>query len=226
MSNLENETILNQYKIIVDMIGLFFKDSVEVVLHSLRDLDRSVVYIHNGKKTNRTMGSPVTDKALRVISEYKATRKRLFGPYKTISCDGHAMKSVTTVIVNHSNEAIGLLCVNLDLETPVQELFNIMCADFEQSPEHSSNDNEYFATDTSDLLNALVNQIKNEVQNDNSVPHRQKTRAIVVELQKQGLFNLRNAIPVISEILNLSKASIYLHLRAIKNNEAGDEDKD
>ena len=127
----ENALILKQYCVMVDMLGLFFKDSVEVVLHSLVDMERSVIYIHNGQKTARKLGSPVTDKALRILEEFQRTKRTLFGPYKTVSREGHVMKSVTTVITNSAEQAIGLLCINFDLATPVNELFAILCADFE-----------------------------------------------------------------------------------------------
>lgn len=212
----ENELILKQYKIIVDMIGLFFKSSVEVVLHSLDNLEKSVVHIHNGQKTSRTLGSPVTDKALKIIAEYKQTGKTLFGPYKTVSHDGHIMKSVTTVIVNSQNEAIGMLCINLDLATPLNELYQILCNDFGENQESGDN-SEYFASDIHDLLSTSVNQIKKQILDDDSIPQRQKNKYIIQELHRQGLFNLRNAVPIISEILNLSKDAIYMHLRASKN---------
>lgn len=212
----EDDFIFNQYKMIVDMIGMFFKDSVEVVLHSLDDLEKSVIYIHNGQKTSRSLGSPVTDKALKIIAEFEATNRKIFGPYKTISHDGHVMKSVTNVIVNTQGKAIGMLCINFDIDTPVSSLLKILCDDFSDSLDNPNSDNEYFATDIHDLLNTSVNQIKHQIQDDDSIPLRQKNKAIIMELQKQGLFNLRNAVPVISEILNLSKDAIYLHLRSIK----------
>ena len=107
----ENALILKQYCVMVDMLGLFFKDSVEVVLHSLVDMERSVIYIHNGQKTARKLGSPVTDKALRILEEFQRTKRTLFGPYKTVSREGHVMKSVTTVITNSAEQAIGLRLV-------------------------------------------------------------------------------------------------------------------
>ena len=270
----ENALILKQYCVMVDMLGLFFKDSVEVVLHSLVDMERSVIYIHNGQKTARKLGSPVTDKALRILEEFQRTKRTLFGPYKTVSREGHVMKSVTTVITNSAEQAIGLLCINFDLATPVNELFAILCADFEgartsattvasaatvaantagtvetegavgtlTSPQGGqlkdltvnantkpavalnvpvSSDSladvgEHFATDIHDLLNTAVNQTRNQVMRDDSIPQRQKNKVIIQELNKQGLFNLRNAVPIISEILQLSKDAIYLHLRSCK----------
>ena len=210
------------------------------------------------------------------------------------------MKSVTTVITNSKGEAIGLLCINFDLATPLNEIFKILCDDFEvanvakatssdaancnsnslSSDETAATDaaaaaaasltptaishllgglngsannngtgkgsgdsnnfsvstekggnagsgtatgneqtwegSEYFASDIHDLLNTSVNQTRRQILNDDSIPQRQKNKAIIQELQKQGLFNLRNAVPIISEILNLSRDAIYLHLRACK----------
>lgn len=211
-----NEIILNQYKLIVDMLGQIFKDSVEVVLHSLQNLEKSVIYIHNGDKTGRTIGSPVTDKALKIIDEFEKTGKVSYGPYRTVARDGHEMKSITSVIVNPKGKAIGLLCINIDLHTPMRKAYNLMFNDFE-TPEDAMGNNEYFATDLNDLLTNSLNNVREAVYADGGITQRQKNKVIIGELYDAGIFNLRNSVLIISELLHVSRDAIYLHLRTIKN---------
>ena len=54
-----DKLILENYKNIVDAIGQLLGSSCEVVLHSFEDLNSSVIYIHNGKKTGRPL-TPMT----------------------------------------------------------------------------------------------------------------------------------------------------------------------
>ena len=217
-----NEIILNQYKLIVDMLGQIFRDSVEVVLHSLHNLEKSIIYIHNGEKTGRAIGSPVTDKALRIIEEFERTGKTSYGPYRTISRDGHEMKSITNVITNPKGKAIGLLCINVDLQTPMRRAYNLMFNDFE-SIDAAKGNHEYFATDLNDLLTNSVNKIRDAVMADDQINQRQKNKVIISKLNDAGLFNLRNSVQIISELLGVSRDAIYLHLRTIKKNQSQNE---
>lgn len=212
----ENKLILDQYKKIIDMLALFFGDSIEVVLHSLDNLEESVVYIHNGQKTARNIGSPVTDKALQILENYNVNHQQIVGPYKTISRDGNPMKSVTSIIVNSKQEPIGMICINFDLATPMSDLFKILFDNVNLS--NSNESNEHFASDIQDLLSTTVNQIKERVLADKNVPSRQRNKAIVQECYKQGLFSLRNAANEIAVQLGISRDLVYLHLRALKAN--------
>ncbi|MGL4907332.1 MAG: PAS domain-containing protein, partial [Plesiomonas sp.] len=58
--------ILRSYEAVVDGLAALIGTHCEIVLHSLEDLNHSAVRIANGDITGRTIGSPITDLALRM----------------------------------------------------------------------------------------------------------------------------------------------------------------
>ncbi|MBO8415138.1 MAG: PAS domain-containing protein [Proteobacteria bacterium] len=210
--------ILDGYKHIVESIGLIFGSSCEVVLHSLADLSHSVIAIHNGAKTGRQVGSPVTDKALSVLQDCERSNRPNSGLYHTTNADGHAMRSVTTVIRGVMGHPIGLLCINFDISTPFNELAATLLTPAVKKAGAASDEGEHFALNIDDLFANKVRKVQDAVIKDKSVPARCRTHEIIVRLNNEGLFKLRKAVPRISEILNISRDAIYMHLRNEQKN--------
>ncbi len=205
--------ILENYKSVINAMGAILGNTCEIVLHSLHDLNNSIIYIHNGDKTGRKLGSPMTDKGLKLILE--SERKGLVGleTYFTKNTDGHIMKSSYSVIKNLDNIPIGMLCINFDISTPLSEFAKIVCL----KDACNSQESEYFATDIDDLLETTVNKVRHRVMQDERISPRHKLKEIIISLNNQGIFKLRNSVPQIAKMLDISRDVIYLHLRK-KNN--------
>ncbi|WP_337945359.1 PAS domain-containing protein, partial [Sutterella wadsworthensis] len=92
--------LLDRYKLIVDAIGQVFGNSCECVLHSLADLEHSVIHIHNGMKTGRVLGSPITDKALMLLKNCESLHQDITPVYQTVARNGSPMRSTTIIIRN------------------------------------------------------------------------------------------------------------------------------
>ena len=63
--------ILNSYKSVLDGLAAYWGDGYEMVLHSLHDLDHSVIKIINGHYTGRREGFPITDLALSMLAKIR-----------------------------------------------------------------------------------------------------------------------------------------------------------
>lgn len=215
--------ILESYKDLTTALGLIFGSTCEIVLHSLEDLDHSVIAIHNSEKTGRKVGSPVTDKALNVLRECEQhPGNNCSGLYLTKSAAGHTMRSVTNVIRGVNGQPIGLICINFDIATPLNEL----CAALLTQPPQSSNDGEHFAHDIEDFFITKVKQVQTAVLADKAIPQRQKIKAIILRLNEEGVFKLRRSVTRIAAILNVSRDVIYMHLRNLEkdSNKLKEED--
>lgn len=99
--------LLDRYKLIVDAIGQVFGNSCECVLHSLADLEHSVIHIHNGMKTGRVLGSPITDKALMLLKNCESLHQDITPVYQTVARNGSPMRSTTIIIRNNDRIPIG-----------------------------------------------------------------------------------------------------------------------
>ena len=205
----QDRLILEGYKPLVDAIGQLFGDCCEVVLHSLEDLSHSVIWIHNGAKTGRKIGSPVTDKALSVLRQCEQTGSSFSKLYLTQTVNGATMRSTTTVIKGIAGNPIGLFCINFDISMPFNQLAQILV----EPKNEAEAGGEHFAIDLDDLFLTKVRQVEQEVKNDPNIPIRRKTYEIIVRLSDEGVFKIRKAVPRIAKVLNISRDVIYMHLR-------------
>ena len=73
----------------------------EIVLHSLEDIEHSAICIANGHNTNRQVGSPITDLALKSLRNMQS--ESVSKPYFTRAKGNVLMKSVTIAIRNGNN---------------------------------------------------------------------------------------------------------------------------
>ena len=62
-----DKVILESYKILMDGLSAYLGEGYEIILHSLEDLDHSVIKIINGHYTERCEGAPITDLALTML---------------------------------------------------------------------------------------------------------------------------------------------------------------
>ena len=205
----QDRLILEGYKPLVDAIGQLFGDCCEVVLHSLEDLSHSVIWIHNGAKTGRKIGSPVTDKALSVLRQCEQTGSSFSKLYLTQTVNGATMRSTTTVIKGIAGNPIGLFCINFDISMPFNQLAQILV----EPKNDGEAGGEHFAIDLDDHFLTKVRHVEQEVKNDPNIPVRRKTYEIIVRLSDEGVFKIRKAVPRIAKVLNISRDVIYMHLR-------------
>ena len=62
--------ILNSYKILAEGLAEYLGEGCEIVIHSLGNLEHSVIKIINGHHTGRKEGSPITDLGLSMVKNH------------------------------------------------------------------------------------------------------------------------------------------------------------
>ena len=94
------------------------------------------------------MGAPITDLALDMLD---ALSKGLPAtPYFSTNKKGEPMKSTTIAIRGDHNRIIGLLCINLYMNTPLSDMLAAL------TPKPSAGATETFASNTSELIAAAL----------------------------------------------------------------------
>lgn len=119
-----DKAILKSYKILLDGLSEYLGSSFEIVLHSLDNLEKSVIKIVNGYHTGRTVGAPITDLALTMLSKISSMEGKNSLSYFVKNKKGEPMKSSTIIIYGEKGKPIGLLCINFYLDTPISTLLN------------------------------------------------------------------------------------------------------
>lgn len=208
-----DKLVLASYSSLLDGLAEYLGEGYEIVLHSLEDLDHSVIKIVNGCHTGRTVGAPITDLALTMLNRITKQEGTESISYFAKNKRGEPLKSSTIVIRGMHERIIGLLCINFYLNTPLAQAMAV----FSPPTATSMSVTETFGANTVDLIVQSVIQARLQVENQVSVPASLKNRQIVELLYSQGIFNIKSAVDLVAEAMGLSKNTVYLHLRHIKN---------
>lgn len=208
----EDHAILASYFPVVDGIAALIGEHCEIVLHSLEYLENSAIYIANGHNTGRTIGSPITDRALQSLRHMQTDS--VSKPYFTRAKGGVLMKSVTIAIRNRKQHVIGLICINMNLDVPVSQFLSTFIApqESEQAVENPIN----FANSVEDLVLQTIESTINEVKNDQRIPNNHKNRQIITLLYEKGIFEIKDSIAQVTERLGVSRHTVYLYIRQLK----------
>jgi len=218
MGGIENKDI-KKFLPLVDALAETFGRNCEVVLHDLRNLDKSVVKIANGYITGRENGAPITDMGLRLFEEDKKHKggSAVVG-YRTRTKDGRELKSTTVFIRNDDGESVGCLCINIDL-TPylsVKNLIDGICRTDDGNSASGGNESpEKFVSDVDTLMEQLIEKAMIDMNKPVFSMSKEDKLQIMRDLKKGGFFLIRGSVKKLSRELGASVPTIYKYLEEI-----------
>jgi predicted transcriptional regulator YheO len=235
-----DKLIIDSYKNTVDALASYLGEAFEIVLHQLDDLDHSLIKAANEFHSGRGEGAPITDLALSLLEDINKNQPEtlcrdtgatpgpeegqgarsmdggagggLFRTYYSKSKYGKPVKSVTTVIYGEKGRAIGLLCINMYLDSPLSALLQSFA--FSETKGYIQ---ESYINDSEELICQTLEKTRGEVERNGAVLVSQKNKEIITILYYQGIFKLKNAVKIISEKLSISRNTVYLHIRALED---------
>ena len=218
MSEAENKTI-KQFIPWVDAIAATFGSNCEVVLHDLLNLDRAIVKIANGHITGRQAGAPITDMGLRLFEEDKISKKEtaLIG-YRTKTKEGRELKSTTIFIRDEKDNAVGCLCINIDL-TPylaTRNLVDQICQPI--SPDNADPETESpekFVSDVDSLMGQLIERAMNNANKPVISMSKEDKLQVMRDLKKSGFYMIKGSVKRLSGEWGVSVPTIYKYLEEI-----------
>lgn len=205
--------ILASYGAVVDGLAKLIGPHCEIVLHSLEDLKCSAIRIANGQHTGRHLGSPITDLALQMLHDMDGSDRSVSHAYFTRAKSGALMKAVTIAIRNREQRAIGLLCINMNLDTPFSQIIETFLPKARQDVAAPVN----FASSVEELVTQTLEYTIEEVNNDRHISNNLKNRQIVLSLYEKGIFDIKDSINQVAERLNISRHTVYLYIRQFKS---------
>jgi len=213
----ENEKqIIESFSHFCEGLSHFLGNQYEIVLHNLENIDHSVVKIINGFYTGRKIGAPITDLALKMMNQINFNEKS--GEdivYFTTNKEGDPLKSTTIIIRGENNRIIGLMCINFYLNTSLLDYIKNFIPDL--SEHKIDKESEHFADNIDELVLDRIKSTIVDVENDLAISDNLKNKEIVQRLYTQGVFNFKGSVQSVSETLGLSRNTVYLHLRNVKN---------
>ena len=202
--------ILDSYKVLLEGLADYLGSGYEMVLHSLEDTEHSVIKIINGHHTGRAEGMPITDLALQMLEQIKKEGEKGYISYFTNNKKGEPLKSTTIVVRGEESRIIGLLCINFYLNTNFSEILSGFIPDITSRAQVKT---ETFASNLDELIYSKVSEVRSEVMEDDHILPSLKNKEIINILCQQGVFTLKDAVVKVAEYLDISKNTVYMHIR-------------
>ncbi len=216
-----DKQILHSHALMLDGLGNFFVSTHEVILHSLENLESSAIKVINGHFSNRKEGAPITDMALKMLSQVESEHDYAVKPYYNKNQKGVILKSSTIPVIGENDRIIGLICINMHLEMPlIDYLQDLLPSGQQNDMSQELKNSEHFSDNIDELITTSLTKVKQAVESDPNVSHLNQNKEIVIRLYDQGIFNLKDSVIKIADRLGISKNTIYLHIRNHKKEEA------
>ena len=207
--------LLEALKTVVDGIAHTFGPRCEVVLHDLRNPHRSIIKIANGHITGRTVGSPITDFGLKLLTS--KSQNNLFLNYSTSSNTGGQLKSSSFLFRDMKNKPFAALCINFDvteilgLNRVIESIFEPTCEKELEAPL------ETFQSDTPSMLAMAIDRSLRSSGKSVPMMKKEDRERIVTELSTQGFFEIKGAVKALAHKLGVSKFTIYNYLKTVNH---------
>lgn len=210
------QLILNSYKSMIVSLGEYLGDGYEIILHSLENLQHSVIENVNGHYSGRKNGAPITDLALSMLSQLKEEPSQSAVCYMNHSKKGVPLRSCTIPITGEKERIIGLICINFYTDIPLSCLLAKFYPQTLLSLSANDAATETFADNTDELIENVLYEIQHQVLHDFSVSPQNKNKEIITQLYQRGIFNIKDAVLKVASLLGISKNTVYMHIRNLK----------
>lgn len=208
--------LLSSYRHLISSLGEYLGEGYELILHSLENLDSSVIAIVNGHYSGRSEGAPITDLALTILSQIEQDPGHSPICYMTRSKNGIPLRSATIPIFGTQEKIIGLLCINFYTNIPLYALLDKFALGSQNPPGRHMELEETFSSNTDELIESIVDKVRRQVLSNSSISAQNKNKEIVIELHQKGIFNIKDAVVKVADLLGISKNTVYMHIRNLK----------
>ena len=179
----------------------------EIVVHSLEDPEHSVIASANAFLSQRNIGDPIQQEGLETLLEKMDRREAYFCRGKA----GQRLKVGVSPVMNPHGRCLGSLSMALNLETPFIDIVSQL------SPEQVHVEEEMRIWGTGPVrLEDVIAETCAEVDARYGISGRSRAKRIIAALYGKGVFNHRNAVPLVSSYTGISTVTVYWHLRELK----------
>ncbi|MFD7501452.1 transcriptional regulator [Streptomyces sp. NPDC059850] len=205
----EDELLLREAEKIVTAIGRMFPGLCEVVLHDLRQPDQAIRAIESNL-SGRSVGDPATELGLARIED--PGFPGIVQNYSNRFPDGRPAKSTSIGIKNSAGTYVAAICLNLDVSlfaSVARSLNNLVRTDDQEQPLI-----ETLRARTVTELRAVVEEFAAARGHTPRGLGSAAKKELVRSLQTRGFLQVKHSVQVVTELLGVSRATVYNYLRA------------
>ena len=200
----EEELLLRETEKIAVALGRMFPGVCEVVRHDLRDPTNTIRAIEN-PLSGRQVGDPATELGLARIDDPQYPD--VVQNYPNAFPDGRPVKSTSIGIKNSSGAYVAALCLNLDLAPLAAATRTLQQLGQTEEPDRPLA--ESLRARTAQELRSLVEEYAAARGTVPRALDAASKKQLVRTLRQDGYLDLRHSVQVLTEVLGVSRATVY-----------------
>ncbi|MDR3247724.1 MAG: PAS domain-containing protein [Treponema sp.] len=201
---------------LVDFLGKACGESCEVVLQDLREGKMCIVAIANGHISGRSVGAPLTDLALRLITQKVWKTRDYICNYEGKTRDNRILHS-STFFIKSGGKLVGMLCVNIDISKYTQlseTILRLAGISLNPPPVSVEPQVENFYDNMEEIVKSVLIELGAEQRPEGRLTQEERLK-IIERLMDHGIFLLRGAVSSVAQKLRCSDASLYRYIGMI-----------
>lgn len=205
-----NIDIDNILKYISVVIAALFGPSTEVVVHDMKKAE--IIFIENGHVTGRELGDIEDLTTLTLLSQNADENNALIG-YLSNAKGNKPLKSSTVFIKDKDGKLMYTLCINQDISIykAAQDLLAHMTKTISLEAIGENQGEETIKQITSKLIMEEISKAK-----PFSLESKEAKMKIIKKLDDRGVFDVKDAVPKVCELLSISQATLYNYQRELR----------
>ncbi|WP_300369837.1 helix-turn-helix domain-containing protein [Brachyspira sp.] len=205
----EDYAILNSYKQFSESLGVYLGENVEIVLYSFENDEYTILFVVNEYLKNKKIGDVISDKDKNVLNEL-LNNNLLYKNYFLETVIGECQKINYMIIKNSDEVPIAMIVMSWYYDTSLINTLKIFIPD-------NINDNikDKQNRKSEDIILDAIKKVMSTVDKSEVGPSVYN-KTIIKKLFNQGIFEFKEAVQLVSNYLNISHHTVYLHLRSIK----------
>ena len=217
MLRISAEFDFTSYIHLVDFLGACFGDNTEVVLYDFKDINHSVIAIHNGHISGRTIGAPITNFALSKLKDKGKEGPPYYLNYLSMA-KNNSLKSNSFFILDRNGKPRGMLSINIDVtkyQQAAELLQKLAFLPTIKPVEKNSTNIEALHSSPRDMINEIINEVTNSGEISIERLTVEEKMEIVRLLNEEKLFLIKGTVNEVADALGISVATVYRYLNKI-----------
>lgn len=234
MNNEQKELFIK----LTHFLGQVLGKSYEVVFHIISKKGSYIAAIENSHISRRTIDSPLTAFASKLLQEKAYLKQDFLCHYKAQTKENKLLNG-STFFIKKGDKLVGILCINHDtseIQKAVHKIIEIenlsgfgeitasLMSDSGDSsglgespqPQNAQISIENLSHNIEDILAQSIDL--NYLKSGFTLSATQKND-IVKNLYQKGIFNIKGSLYIVAKLLKISEPSVYRYLNKLKKDE-------
>lgn len=219
-------------------LGQVLGKSYEVVFHIISKKGSYIAAIENSHISGRTIDSPLTAFASKLLQEKAYLKKDFLCHYKAQTKENKLLNG-STFFIKKGEKLVGILCINHDtseIQSAIHKIIEIenlsgfgeitasLMSDSSESnsfgespqPQNAQISIENLSHNIEDILAQSIDL--NYLKSGFTLSATQKND-IIKNLYQKGIFNIKGSLYIVAKLLKISEPSVYRYLNKLKKDE-------